>query len=104
MNGEKITELFLPEHFDTIDTIIRHIIQIDMTENDTNLVIEREKTKQKEIDERIEIQHTEQLRLQIELAKFNRVRCGKHYSDTQRTMDSYFPKAKEAKSTKENTL
>ena len=99
MNGEKITELFLPEHFNTIDRIIRQIIQMDLIENDTNLVLERERTKQKEIDERIEIQHTEQLRLQLELAKLNSVQCGKKYSETQRTMDSYFSKSKEAKLT-----
>ena len=33
--------------------------------------VERMRTKQKEIDEHIEIQQTEQLRLQLELAKFN---------------------------------
>ena len=102
-NGEKITELFLPEHFDTIDKIIRHIIQMDSIENDTNLALERERTKQKEIDERIEIQHTEQLRitqhteqlrLQLELAKLNGVQCGKKNQDTQQTMDSYFSKSK----------
>ena len=103
-NGEKITELFLPEHFNAIDKIIRQIIQMDLIENDTNLVLERERTKQKEIDERIEIQHTEQLRitqhteqlrLQLELAKLNGVQCGKKNRDTQQTMDSYFSKSKE---------
>ena len=67
---------------------------MDSIENDTNLALERERTKQKEIDERIEIQHTEQLRLQLELAKLNSVQCGKKYSETQRTMDSYFSKSK----------
>ena len=76
---------------------------MDSIENDTNLALERERTKQKEIDERIEIQqteqlritqHTEQLRLQLELAKLNGVQCGKKIQDTQQTMDSYFSKSK----------
>ena len=85
-NGEKITELFLPEYFHIVDTIIQQIIQMDMIENDNVLYIEREKTKQKEIDERIEMQRTEQLRLQLELEKM------KQGKKSQQKLDSYFLK------------
>ena len=110
-NGEKITELFLPEYFHIVDTMIQQIIQMDMIENDKILYIEREKTKQKEIefkqkeiDERIEIQRTEQLRLQkegdqrIEMQRTEQLRLQlelekmKQGKKSQQKLDSYFLK------------
>ena len=99
--NERITELFLPEHFDIVNTIIQQIIEMDLKENDTVLALEIEKTKQKEIEmkqkeieERIEMQCTEQLRLQITLANIaqHQSQQQQHVKRSQQTLESYYSK------------
>ena len=91
IKSERITELFLPEHFDIVNTIIQQIIEMDLKENDTVLALEIEKTKQKEIEECIEIQRTEQLRLQITLANITQKPQSQSHAQ-QKTLESYYSK------------
>ena len=93
IKSERITELFLPEHFDIVNTIIQQIIEMDLKENDTVLALEIEKTKQKEIEERIEMQRTEQLRLQITLANITQKQPQQqNLKRSQQTLESYYSK------------
>ena len=93
IKSERITELFLPEHFDIVNTIIQQIIEMDLKENDTVLALEMEKTKQKEIEERIEMQRTEQLRLQITLANITQKQPQQqNLKRSQQTLESYYSK------------
>ena len=57
---------------------------MDLKENDTVLALEIEKTKQKEIEERIEMQHTEQLRLQITLANITQKKTSSTTTKSQK--------------------
>ena len=45
---KKKTEIFLPEHFNTVSVIIEQIIEMDMFEHEKSLMLEHEKTNQKE--------------------------------------------------------
>ena len=98
IKSERITELFLPEHFDIVNTVIQQIIEMDLKENDRVLALEIEKTKQKEIEmkqkeieERIEIQRTEQLRLQITLANITQKPQSQSHAQ-QKTLEYYYSK------------
>ena len=64
---------------------------MDLKENDTVLALEIEKTKQKEIEERIEIQRMEQLRLQITLANITQKPQSQSHAQ-QKTLESYYSK------------
>ena len=80
-----------------MNTIILQIIEKDLRDNDKDLAIEKEKTKQQEIEERIQIQCTEQIRLQIVLANNTHQAQPKQQnkrsiSSSQRTLDFFFSK------------
>ena len=77
-----------------MNTIILQIIEKDLRDNDKDLAIEKEKTKReeiilkhKEIEERIEIQRTEQLQLRF-ANKSNK----KRIHESQRTLDFFYSK------------
>ena len=102
-NSEKLAELSLLEHFNTVNDIIEQIIEMDMFEHDKSLMLEREKTRQEEQKTQQEREKTQQARqltsqLRIELKLQKSGKCSSatvpkrddSVSKQQRTIQSYF--------------